>query len=56
MQVDRTFPKISITSLAPLVLLLVGDLSSSPWDDRKSLTVRVWMLLAKWARTWASPD
>jgi hypothetical protein len=56
MQEDRNLPKISITNLVPVVLLMVGSLSTSPWRDGKSLTLRVWMLLAKWARTWARRD
>jgi hypothetical protein len=56
MQVERNLPTISITSFVPVVLLMLGDVSAPPWGDGKSLTLRVWMRLAKWARTWQCRD
>jgi hypothetical protein len=56
MQVDRNLPKISVTSLVPMVMLMVGELSTAPSSDGKSLTVKVWMLLAKRTRAWTCPD
>jgi hypothetical protein len=38
------------------MLLMVGDVSLSPRSDRKSLTLKALMFIAKWARTWACSD